>query len=222
MSKRWKLLITAGGIGVLPYPLSQVAPSSFHLAILAPALLSVVTFRFLRGLPMLQQMTWCLFACLCSTTAFTLVMAAVGVFLVGSIQLTFGMVPAPFWLPWLLLFTAPPLWFRHILATGSPGWRWPQAALTAFAVYLVSALVCFDVRCGTTPPDVEQSDAQGREPALGPCVLPTARLVCQPRGPSFLFSTDYSGSEWLWRVYRPLIRAWFAWPGCRYYFPYDM
>lgn len=220
MSKPLQLLILAVGIGVVPYPLGRIAPSSVYLALLAPVLLCVGTFGLLRGMPIRQQMMWCLLACLSSTTAFTLVIAGVGVF-VGSIDLALGLVPAPFWLPWLLLFSVPPLAIRHLLNRAPRGWRWPLAVLAAFSAYILSAAVCFDVRRSTTPPDVEQPDARGREPALGPRVLPNGRLVCQPTGPSFLFSTDYSGSEWLWTVYRPLIRAWFARPGCKYYFPYD-
>ncbi len=220
MSSSRKFLLWAISIGLLAYPIGFIAPAAVHLALILPLVLSIKAFCFLRNLPMQKQVTWCLAASLCSTVAFTMVMAGVGLSF-GSMQFALGMVPAPFWFPWLFLFAVTPLWVRSVLATFPVGWRWVILVLSVVAIYLLSAGICFDLRDRTPPTDVEQRDTLGREPAIGPGVWPTVRLICRPRGPSFLFSTDYDGSEWVWTIYRPLVHGWFAWPRCKYYYPYE-
>jgi hypothetical protein len=91
----------------------------------------------------------------------------------------------------------------------------------AAAVYLLSGLLCLKFWTRTVPTDVEHADTRGRLPALGPGVSPIGRLVCPPRGPSFLWSVDYAGGEWVWTVYRPMIRIWFSLPITPYFYPYD-
>lgn len=156
-------------------------------------------------------------ACVVSTFVFSATILVVGTFSEMDVRIAFGMLPAPCWLPWLLMFTLTTLAIRYVLTRGAAGWRWILAAGLVFGIYTASAGLCFDFSSHTPPTDVEQPDANGREPALGPKVRALGRLVCAPEGPSFLFSQDYEGSEWLWKIYHPVILVWFALPGCGHY-----
>ena len=89
-----KLIVLAAIVGLLPYPLARVAPSSVYLALLLPMFLSSATFQLTRGLPVRQQITQCVIACLTSTTVFSLVILSVGLS-IGQIRFAFAVIPAP-------------------------------------------------------------------------------------------------------------------------------
>ncbi len=220
MSGIRKLLLWAAGIGLVPFPLGYAVPSSIHLALIAPSLLSILTFRSLKDLPFRTQLLWCFVASACTTGIFTLIVGSIGLFNMGSVQVAFGILPSPFWLPWLLMFSVSPIAACRLWSASPPIWRWPIAAAMSASLYALSFATCFNISDRTIPPDVEHPNALGREPALGPRVSPVGRLICPPRGPSFLFSSDYNGTEWLWKVYQPFIQIWFARPRSKYYYPY--
>ncbi len=48
----------------------------------------------------------------------------------------------------------------------------------------------------------------GRRPVIGPEPRGWVRLVCPPRGTGFLFAKDYTGDEWVFKAYKPLLQAW--------------
>lgn len=205
------LISWAVGLGVLPFALGWIAPSSIHTALIAPSALAFVAFRSLKNQPFRLQILWCASASLASTGTLSLAIACIG---------ALRFLPAPFWLPWLMLFTVTPLLVYRWWMNSPPSLRWLVVVVSILTFYYASFSLCFDFSKHTQPPDVEQLDGSGREPALGPRVSTVGRLICPPRGPSFLFSADYDESEWIWILYRPLVHAWFVFPGGNYYYPY--
>ena len=209
------------GLGAAPYALGQIAPSFIYAALLVPLVLAVVAFRCLIGRPFRFQLFWGTTASVATTAVLSAIIAGIGFFKMSSIEMAFGLVPAPFWLPWLLLFTITPLLVHQLRLRSPKSLRWLIVPASLLAFYCASFALCFDFSRHTQPSDVEQRDESGREPALGPRVSSTGRLICPPEGPSFLFSADYANSEWIWTIYSPLIHAWFAFPGRNYYHPYS-
>lgn len=216
---KW-LLVGAVIIGLLPFPLDRLFDASIVVAFLLPLLLSMLACRFLQTMSMPQQIVACCVACVTSTVSFSLVIVAVGWFSIRDVRIAWSIIPAGYWQPWLLLFTLTTLAMRYVLSRSSGICRWFLSVCLAIGTYVFSSALCFDFKSRTVPPDVEQPDASGREPALGPRVYPVGRLICRPRGPSFLFSRDYDESEWIWKMYHPLISIWFARPDGKYYYPY--
>jgi hypothetical protein len=80
-------------------------------------------------------------------------------------------------------------------------WRFTQLLLAAPLLYLAAVLVVFDF--GTLVNRVDVESVNGREAYLGP----RPRFV-QGEMSSFLWTRDYSGREWPFRIFRPVCRAW--------------
>jgi len=214
-----KLALVSVVIGVLAYAFCYAFASRAHLAFVLPAILSVAVWRLPQSMSLWKHIFAASLACVVSTAVFSAIILVVGLLSDMNVQFAFGMLPAPCWLPWLLMFTLSTLAIRYVFVRAAADWRWFLTACLIFGIYLASAGLSFDFSSHTTRADVEQPDAYGREPALGPEVRAIGRLVCAPEGPSFLLSRDYDGSEWLWKIYRPVILVWFALPGCRFYRP---
>ncbi len=122
-----------------------------------------------------------------------------------------------FWFPWFMLFVVPFVtvnWLK--LATL---WRLGFALTLPAFLYLGSALLLFHFWGGQPSPYTETRDSQQREPVVGPAVSWLTYVISPPHGPCCVLSCDYDGSEWVWKVYKPLVDRWFATPGCRYYDP---
>lgn len=122
-----------------------------------------------------------------------------------------------FWFLWFMLFVLPLV-----------GIRWQRLSLIRRLgislvlpplLYLGTAFTLFHFWGGQPAPDTETRDSQQREPAVGPAVSFLTYAISPPQGPCCVLSCDYNGSEWVWKVYRPLIDYWFAAPGCHYYDP---
>jgi hypothetical protein len=74
-------------------------------------------------------------------------------------------------------------------------------------VYILSFFVVFNVFRETPNPCREFTDS-GNRPVVGPAVSLVGCVLCKPRGPSFLWATDYTGHEWLFALYKPCIALW--------------
>ena len=81
-------------------------------------------------------------------------------------------------------------------------WRFAQILLAAPLLYLAAAIVVFDFSTFVPRFDVEYGP-DGREAYLGPCPR-----FARGEQPSFLWTTDYTGREWPFRVFRPVCSAW--------------
>ena len=214
MTKKRSFLFAAALVGSEPLTIGWLFRGPIHVALISPVLLAVICQHFLRGLPFGQQLRWIAGAAGVATGVLTISIAL-------SSPVGLSLLPAPFWFPWLFLFAVTPLLFHRWATRVRLLFRPMIAVGLAAAVYLLSGLLCLEFWTCTDPTDVEHPDAQGRMPALGPGVSPVGRLVCPPQGPSFLWSVDYGGGEWLWAVYRPVIRFWFSLSVTPYFYPYE-
>ncbi len=208
--KHWPLWLLAMLVGPLPLVLREP-----FAAFVGPVLLAVVSTFVLSPLPRHERLKWRV--CLSSIATTTLFLTVLILGARGG-RGTSGMgVLTLYWLPWFLLFSLPLAFIE---------WRSQTLLAKALTVlvllpflYLGSALLTFDLRGATYHAYHETPDSLKREPALGPRASMMAYMIAPPQGPCFLFSCDYNGNEWVWKVYRPLVKLWFDAPGCRYYDP---
>lgn len=177
------------------------------MGFVGPVLLAVVSTCALSSLPRCERLKWG--ASLSSIATLTLFLTML-VFGAGGMSLL-----TLVWLPWFLLFSLPLAfieWRKH---------SWRRSTLAALGLlpllYLGSALLTFDFLHPELCYDQETPDRQNRPPAIGPQITWTGRLLCKPEGPCFLFSCDYTGQEWIWSLYQPVLRIWFALPNCPAY-----
>ncbi len=193
------LLLLAGLVGVLcaliPRPLI-IFPVCLYLG--------VTSALALRNLPNGERIAWGVG--LCAVASITATVFSRFFFLVGM-----------FWFPWFVLFVLPVV---------SVGWqKLPlvkqvgMALVLAPLLYLGTAMILFHFWGGQISPYTETRDRQQREPAVGPAVSWLTYVISPPQGPCCVLSCDYNGNEWVWKVYRPLVKLWFDAPGCRYYDP---
>ena len=82
-----------------------------------------------------------------------------------------------------------------------------QSAVGCLGVYLIGFFISFN------PFEYSSSDSveflgSGRLPVVGPDVRGGVALICKPNGANFLWSRSYSGNEWIFVFYRPLIVVW--------------
>lgn len=193
------LLILAGVVGIVcglvPLPL-----------VLFPACLSlgILSAFALINLPSGERMAWG--AGLCGIASLTATSFSRSFFLV-----------IVFWFPWFMLFVLPLIGIIGSKLTWIK--RTGLALVFPAFLYLGSALILFHFWGGQPAPDTETRDSKQREPAVGPAVSLLTYSICPPQGPCCVLSCDYDGSEWVWKVYKPLVDRWFAAPGCRYYDP---
>jgi hypothetical protein len=81
------------------------------------------------------------------------------------------------------------------------------AVLLVPLVYGLLGLLAFDSRTPAKSRLVEFTSS-GKQAVVGPVPRPWAQSLCPPNGSGFLWSKDYTGHEWLYVVYRPLIAIW--------------
>ncbi len=212
----WPEVFLVGSVivGLEPFTVGLLVRHLSDQAWLGPGVFSLLCYACLQDLPWRQRFRWILLGAGVATAVLT-----AAVVLVSPLALAF--MPAPGWFPWLLLWGMLPAAFARIGKRSSLVGRALSAVGVAAAAYVISGLLCFVPWTHTWPPDVEHRDEQGRQPALGPGVSWVGRVVCVPQGPSSILSRDYGGNEWLWTVYRPLVRLWFARPSARYFYPYS-
>lgn len=89
------------------------------------------------------------------------------------------------------------------VATRKLGWLFGGVGIA----YLASFFVLFDVTKVSRSPLYEFTES-GKSPVVGPALSFMGCTLCKPRGPSFLWSTDYLGNEWLFVMYKPCILLW--------------
>ena len=74
--------------------------------------------------------------------------------------------------------------------------------------YTIQGLLVFDWREAVGNGDPEIYDATGRMGVVYPAPGIQSPFVCVPHGPHFLWSVDYAGSEWIYSLFQPHIKAW--------------
>ena len=81
------------------------------------------------------------------------------------------------------------------------------AVLLVPLVYALLCLLAFEVRTPAKSRLMEFTSS-GKQAVVGPLPRAWAQSICPPSGSGFLWSKDYTGNEWLYVVYRPLIAVW--------------
>lgn len=207
----WKypFLFAATVLGFEPVTVGLFFPGPAHVALIAPVLVGVLCYCFLHCLPLRQKIGWTAIGAGAATAALTAQVVFFGLCSgIGLVEIV--LFPAPFWFPWLFLLAVSPLMLHHWAVRTRRSLRPMVAAAVLFAAYLLSGFLCLELWTCTVSPYVEQTDNRDSSSVLGPGVSPVGRIVCPPQGPSFLWSTDYGGDEWIWTVYSPMIRFWLS------------
>ena len=195
------VLIVPAGIIVSGLLLPFRLPAAF----LAPAAMLALLRRKLDSAPNRR------------TAAGIVIAATAGTVLSALALLLAAGYIGPFW--GLFLFG----WFTWLLPPvliGAAGYRFYRqcrttrsraAAVIGFAAlaWVVQGLHTFDWRKPVGNGDPEIYDDRGRLGVLYPGAGTQSMFVCEPRGPHFLWSVDFDGSEWIYRVFRPHIEVWF-------------
>lgn len=211
----WPKAFIAGSsvLGIEPLFAGKMLRNLDDLAWFSPGLFAALSWICLGQLAWKRQLRWIALGAGVATGVFTGCVVWVS-------PAALALLPAPGWFPWLVLWGALPGTLRWAWSWSSPLTRGLSTFCIVGMAYLISAALCFLPWTNSQAPDVEQLDSVGRTPALGPGVSWVGRLVCLPRGPSSVLDRDYSGSEWIWVAYRPLVRLWFARPSASHYYPY--
>src|SRR6185295_19414806 len=106
MPKKRSLLIAATLVGLEPLTLGWLFRSPVHIALIAPVLLAVACYYFLRPLKLGQQLWWTAASAGVATGVLTVPVAFSG-------PVALAIFPAPCWFPWLCLFAVTPLVFHR-------------------------------------------------------------------------------------------------------------
>ena len=199
MRKKWYLFLSAL-VGLFPLILQSLR-FELVVALIAPITLALASYLLLRNLALPDQIRWTVLGAAVATGSFY-----VPLFLFGGISSILSI--AAYWSLWFLAFSIPVILFLHWLGKVRVIYK-PACFLGMFAaIYLMTGLISFKWWTHYGSHKLEPHERRNYA-TIGPDVTPVCRLVCVARGMSTGWMTSYSGLEWCWKIYRPLIDCWF-------------